>query len=131
MDGHFVKGGVKKPTLKAKHPQDKDLDIILPTSLDSKYDVEQLDTAGLPTSYNGYKITWANNFKLKAKPDAQIKSTKVDFEVQFDKPAVANLHLFMYDGSGIVMIGSADADTSGAKVAIRLHAVDPAVGWGN
>jgi hypothetical protein len=129
MDGKFVKGGVKKH-LNAKHATDKGLDVILPSSLDSKYDVEQLDTAGLPTSYNGYKITWANNFKLKAKPDAQIKSTKVDFEVQFDKPAVANLHLFMYDGSGIVMIGSADANTTGAKVAIRLHAVDPAIGWG-
>jgi hypothetical protein len=130
MDGKFVKGGVKKH-LNAKHATDKDLDVILPTSLDSKYDVEQLDTAGLQTTYGSYTITWANNFKLKAKPGAQIKSNKVDFEVQFDKPAVANLKLFMYDGSGIVMIDSADADTSGAKVAIRLHEVDPAVGWGS
>jgi hypothetical protein len=134
MDGHFVKGGVNKPTLKAKHATDKDLDILLPTSLDTKYDIEQLDTSGLETSYNGYTITWVNNFKLKVKKNAKILATKVAYEVQFQKPdlgGLSNEHLFIYDGSSIVMVNSADyTDLGDGKIAARLREVDPAVGWG-
>jgi hypothetical protein len=132
MNGHFVKNGTKK-TLPAAagRANEKSLDVILPTSLDTKYDVVKLDTNDIQATYPGYTITWVNNFKLNLKKNATAKSTKVDYEVQFDAPNVTNLHLFLYDGSSVVMIGSTDSYTSGGKVAIRLHEVDPAIGYGS
>jgi len=130
MKGKFVEG-VKKSV--SAHANEKALDVILPTALSDKYDVEKLDTSGLATEYNGYQIVWVNNFKLKLKPGKSKKNVKVDYEVQFEKPDLGGKpdeKMFIYDGS-VRMVDSADwSDLGSGKVAARLKGDDPAIGWG-
>jgi hypothetical protein len=130
MKGKFVEG--EQRTVPA-HANEKALDVILPSALDYKYDVEKLSTSGLPTEYNGYQIVWVNNFKLKLKPGKSKKNVKVEYEVQFDKPNIGGKPdelLFIHDGA-IHMVDSADwSDLGNGKVAARLKGDDPAMGWG-
>ena len=132
MKGKFVEGEQRSVPANAN---EKVLDVILPSTLDDKYDVEKLDTSGLPAEYDGYQITWVNNFRLKLKSGKSKKSTtKIDFEVQFEKPDLggkSNQRLFIYDGSSVSMPDSADfADMGNGKIAARLKGDDPAIGWG-
>ena len=129
MKGKFVEGDQLPVTASGA---EKALDLILPSTLSSKYDVEKLSTSGLDPLHDGYQITWVNNFKLNLKPGKTKKNTKVYYEIQFEKPDVTNLHLFIYDGSAISMLASSDwATTTDGKVALRLKGDDPAVGWGS
>ena len=131
MKGKFVEGEQRSVPANAN---EKALDVILPSALADKYDVEKLDTSGLATEYNGYKITWVNNFRLKLKSGKSKKSTsKIDYEVQFEKPdlvGLQNQRLFIHDGS-IQMVDSSDwSDLGDGKIAARLKGDDPAMGWG-
>ena len=131
MKGKFVEGEQRSVPANDK---EKALDVILPSALADKYDVEKLDTSGLPAEDNGYKITWVNNFRLKLKSGKSKKSTsKIDFEVQFEKPdlgGLVNQRLFIHDGS-VQMVDSSDwSDLGNGKIAARLKGDDPAMGWG-
>jgi hypothetical protein len=132
MKGKFVEGEQRSVPANDK---EKALDVILPSALADKYDVEKLDTSGLPAEDNGYKITWVNNFRLKLKSGKSKKSTtKIDFEVQFEKPdlgGLVNQRLFIHDGSSVSMPDNADfADLGNGKIAARLKGDDPSIGWG-
>ncbi len=130
MKGKFVEGEQRSVPAQAG---EKALDVILPSALSDKYDVEKLDTSGLETEYNGYQIVWVNNFKLKLKPGKSKKNVKVDYEVQFEKPDLGGKpdeKMFIYDGS-VRLVDSADwSDLGSGKVAARLKGDDPAIGWG-
>jgi hypothetical protein len=131
MKGKFVEGEQRPVPAQAN---EKALDVILPSTLSDKYDVEKLATSGLDTEYNGYQITWVNNFKLKLKTGKSKKSTtKIDYEVQFDKPDLggkSDEQLFIHDGA-VHMVDSTDwSDLGDGKIAARLKGDDPAIGWG-
>lgn len=132
MRGKFIEGDLKSVPAQAN---EKALDVILPSVLATKYDLEKLDTSGLPATYGSYQITWVNNFKLKLKTGKSNKNpTKIDYEVQFEKPDLGSLsdqRLFIHDGSSVIMPDSADwSDLGTGKVAARLKGEDPAMGWG-
>jgi hypothetical protein len=131
MRGKFIEGDEFQVPASGN---EKTLKVLLPTALSSKYDLEKLSLSGLDTSYEGYTITWVNNFRLKLKPGKTKKNTKVDFEVQFEKPDLGELpnqRLFIYDGKSISMPDPADyADLGDGKIAARLRGDDPAMGWG-
>ena len=130
MKGKFVEGDLSEVPASGN---EKKLDVILPTALSSKYDIEKLSTAGLPATYGDYQITWVNNFKLKLKSGKSNKKTLVDFEVQFEKPdlgSLQNQRLFIHDGA-VRMLDSADfSDLGSGKFAVRLKGEDPAIGAG-
>ena len=129
MKGKFVEGIVKSVPANAN---EKALDVILPSALTDKYSVEKLSTAGLDTTYGSYQITWVNNFRLKPNSDKVKKGQKVSYEVQFEKPNVANLVIFIHDGSSVVMLDQSEyGDAGNGNVAVRLAGDDPAIGWGN
>ena len=130
MKGKFVEGVQKSVPASAN---EKALDVILPSELSDKYDIEKHSISGLPETYNGYQIVWVNNFKLKLKPGKSKKNVKIDYEVQFEKPDLggkSDERMFIHDGA-VHMVDSADwADLGNGKVAARLKGDDPSMGWG-
>jgi len=99
--------------------------------IDVEFDDAQFDMvpedfpAGLEEkTYQGNKVRWVSNFKLKKKNNAEKKGLKVKYYIELAK---STGELVYFDGKDVLLLPY--ADLGNGNVRAELSADDPGVGW--
>ncbi len=136
MSGHFLPNGKSFPVQAKPGSKEEAIEVVLPPGLAKKFVVEKKDfPAGLPPKWNDQKISWLNNFGLKAIKDTDSVPAKVAEKYEILVDAGAGATLVYYDehdeNEKVKTFSSDDHARPGNmpnKIAARLDLGDPPIG---